>query len=45
MSGMNGFMLPAQVAVMIPGLDQLVDTVGTMSLLDGGTIKNKSPFS
>ena len=35
---MNGFVLPAQVAAVIPGLSNLVDTVGTMKLLGGGTI-------
>ena len=38
MAGMNGFVLPAQVAAVIPGLSNLVDTVGTMKLLGGGTI-------
>ncbi len=38
MAGMNGFILPAQVAAIIPGLGKLVETVGTMPLLGGGTI-------
>jgi len=38
MAGMNGFVLPVQVAAIIPGLGGLVETVGTMPLLGGGTI-------
>jgi alginate O-acetyltransferase complex protein AlgI len=38
MAGMNGFVLPAQIAAIIPGLGKLVETVGTMPLLGGGTI-------
>jgi len=38
MAGMNGFILPAQVAAIIPGLGKFVETVGTMPLLGGGTI-------
>ena len=38
MSGMNGFILPAQIAAIIPGLDGVIETVGTMPLLGGGTI-------
>jgi len=38
MVGMNGFVLPAQIAAIIPGLGRLVETVGTMPLLGGGTI-------
>ncbi len=38
MSGMNGFILPAQVAAIIPGLHGVIETVGTMPLLGGGTI-------
>ena len=38
MAGMNGFMLPAQVVAIIPGLQGVVETVGTMPLLGGGTI-------
>ena len=38
MAGMNGFVLPAQIAAIIPGLGRLVETVGSMPLLGGGTI-------
>jgi D-alanyl-lipoteichoic acid acyltransferase DltB (MBOAT superfamily) len=38
MSGLNGFRLPDQVAAIFPGLDNIVETVGTMPLFGGGTI-------
>jgi D-alanyl-lipoteichoic acid acyltransferase DltB (MBOAT superfamily) len=38
MSGVNGFVLPAQLVQIIPGLSSFVDSVGTMKLLGGGSI-------
>jgi len=38
MAGLQGFILPAQVAAAIPGVDAFVETVGTMPLLAGGSI-------
>lgn len=38
MMGMNGFILPAQIANIIPGIGDLVEQIGTMPLLGGGTI-------
>ncbi len=38
MLGLQGFVLPAQVAGIIPVLSAYVETVGTMPLLGGGTI-------
>ena len=38
MIGLNGFRLPSQVAAVIPGLDKIIETVGSMPLLGGGSI-------
>jgi alginate O-acetyltransferase complex protein AlgI len=38
MAGEHGFVLPAQVVNIIPGLSSLVTAVGTMPLLGGGTV-------
>ena len=38
MMGLHGFQLPSQVAALVPGLDAIIETTGTMPLLGGGTI-------
>jgi alginate O-acetyltransferase complex protein AlgI len=38
MTGANGFVLPAQVAAIIPGLTRRVQVVGAMPLLGAGTV-------
>lgn len=38
MTGAHGFVLPAQVAAMIPGLSRHVTVVGSMPLLGGGKV-------
>jgi alginate O-acetyltransferase complex protein AlgI len=38
MLGLNGFVLPTQIASLLPGLNRLVRIVGQMPLLGGGTV-------
>ena len=38
MAGLNGFLLPEQVASIIPGASKVVSTVGNMALLGNGTV-------
>jgi len=38
MLGLHGFVLPSQVAGIVPFLSAYIQTVGTMPLLGGGTI-------
>jgi alginate O-acetyltransferase complex protein AlgI len=38
MAGLNGYVLPEQVAAMLPGATNLVSTVGKMELLGNGSV-------
>ncbi len=38
MIGLNGAVLPAQIASMIPGISNIIEVTGSMPLLGGGTV-------